>query len=175
MLGEVPIGVGVRGGAGYGGADEGLIAAEVLVGERGAVGVAGARVGGGSGTGVDALVKEELPTPPAPSKWTYSTVKSSYVGAEPSSTALSHAHPRLSSNTTSRAVRTRCLRVEDAVGLRALRVADEHSQSAPVVELADVAKLLGEREAAEDPQMGDRRLAPMPSLVRHPAIERLGR
>ena len=37
-----------------------------------------------------------------------------------------------------------CLRVEDAVGLRALRVADEHSRSAPVVELADVAKLLGE-------------------------------
>ena len=78
-------------------------------------------------------------------------MKSSYFGAEPSSTALSHAHPRPSSNTTSRAVRTRCLRVEDAVGLRALRVADEHSRSAPVVELADVAKLFGEREAAEDP------------------------
>jgi hypothetical protein len=28
---------------------------------------------------------------------------------------------------------------------------DEHPCSAPVVELADVAKLLGEREAAEDP------------------------
>ena len=126
MPGEVPVGVGVRGDAGYGGASEGLIAAEVLAGERGAVGVAGAGVGGGSGTGVDALAEEELPTPPAPSKWTYSTVKSSYVGAEPSSTALSHAHPCPSLN-TSCAVRTRCLRVEDAVGLRALRVADEHS------------------------------------------------
>jgi hypothetical protein len=36
------------------------------------------------------------------------------------------------------------------VGLRALRVADEHPWSAPVVELADVAKLLAECEAAED-------------------------
>ena len=109
MPGEVPVGAGVRGGAGYGGAGEGLIAAEVLAGERGAVGVAGAGVGEGSETGVDALVEEELPTPPAPSKWTYSTVKSSYIGAEPSSTALSHAHPRPSSNTTLRVVRTRCV------------------------------------------------------------------
>ena len=109
MPGVVPVGAGVRGVAGCGGAGEELIAAEVLAGERGAVGVAGAGVGGGSGTGVDALAEEEPPTPPAPSKWTYSTVKSSYVGAEPSSTALSHAHPRPSSNTTSRAVRTRCV------------------------------------------------------------------
>ena len=109
MPGEVPVGVGVRGDAGYGGASEGLIAAEVLAGERGAVGVAGAGVGGGLGTGVDALGKEELPTPLAPSKWMYSTVKSPYVGAEPSSTALSHAHPRPSLNTTLRAVRTRCV------------------------------------------------------------------
>jgi hypothetical protein len=28
---------------------------------------------------------------------------------------------------------------------------DEHPRSAPVVELADVAKLFGDREAAEDP------------------------
>jgi hypothetical protein len=35
------------------------------------------------------------------------------------------------------------------VGLRALRVADEHPQSASVVELTDVVKLIGEREAAE--------------------------
>ena len=75
MPGELPVGAGVRGGAGCGGASEGLIAAEVLVGERGAVGVAGAGVDGGSGTGVDALAEEELPTPPALSKWTYSTVK----------------------------------------------------------------------------------------------------
>jgi hypothetical protein len=43
-----------------------------------------------------------------------------------------------------------CLWVKDAVGFRALRVADEYSRRAPVVELANVAKLLGEREAAED-------------------------
>ncbi len=70
-------------------------------------------------------------------------------------------------------MRTRFLRVENAVGLRALRVADENPWGAPVVELADVAKLLGEREAAEDPQVGDRRLAPMPSLVQCPAVEAL--
>jgi hypothetical protein len=46
---------------------------------------------------------------------------------------------------------TLCLWVKNAVGLRALHVADEHSRSAPVFELVDVAKLLGEHEAAEDP------------------------
>ena len=45
-----------------------FIAAEVLAGDRGAVGVAGAGVGGGSRTGVDVLVEEELPTLSAPSK-----------------------------------------------------------------------------------------------------------
>ena len=65
----------------------------------------GVGVGGDLGAGVD-LVGEELPTPLAPSKWTYSMVKSSYVGVVPSSTALYHAHPRPSSNTTSCAVRT---------------------------------------------------------------------
>jgi hypothetical protein len=72
--------------------------------------VAGARergtgVGGDLGAGVG-LVGEGSPTPSAPSKWAYSMVKSSYVGVVPSSTALSQAHPRPSSNTTSRAVRT---------------------------------------------------------------------
>ena len=43
---EVPVGAGVRGGASCGGAGEELIAAEVLAGERGVVGVAGAGVGG---------------------------------------------------------------------------------------------------------------------------------
>jgi hypothetical protein len=38
-----------------------------------------------------------------------------------------------------------------------------------------VAELLGEHEAAEDSQVGDRRLAPMLSLVRCPTIEHLGR
>jgi hypothetical protein len=46
---------------------------------------------------------------------------------------------------------TQCSWVKDEVGLRALRVAIEHPWGSPVVELADVAKLLGEREAAEDP------------------------
>ena len=105
----VAVGTGVRGVAGCGGAGEELVAAGVAARERGAAGVAGTGVGEGSGTGVGALGEEELPTPPAPSKWTYSTVKSSYVGTEPSSTALSYAHPRPSSNTTSRAMRTHCI------------------------------------------------------------------
>jgi hypothetical protein len=46
---------------------------------------------------------------------------------------------------------TLCHWVKNVVGLRALRVADEHTWSAPVVKLADVAKLLAERETAEDP------------------------
>jgi hypothetical protein len=100
---------------------------------------------------VDMLGGRELSTPPAPLKWTYSMMKLSYVGVEPSSTALSHVHPHPSLNTTSCVVRTRCPSVKNAVGLRALHVADEHPRSAPVVELADVAKLLDEREAAEDP------------------------
>jgi hypothetical protein len=144
VSGGVAVAPRVHGVIGCGGGGEDLVAAEVVVGER------GTEVGRGSGTGVDMLGGKELPTPPAPSKWTYSTVKLSYVGVEPSSTALSHAHPRPSSNTTSRVVRTRCPWVKNAVGLRALHVVDEHLWSAPVVELADVAKLLAEREAAED-------------------------
>jgi hypothetical protein len=70
---------------------------------------------------------------------------------------------------------TLCHRVENVVGLQALRVADEHPRSAPVVELANVATLLGEHEAAEDPQVGDRRLAPMPSLIWRLALESLVR
>jgi hypothetical protein len=69
----------------------------------------GTENGGGSGTEVDMLSERELPTFLAPLKWTYSTVKLSYVGVEPSSTALSYAHPHPSSNTTSRIVRTRCV------------------------------------------------------------------
>jgi hypothetical protein len=109
MPGGVAGGAGVREIAGGSGVGEELVAARVMAGERGAARVAGAGVGGGSGTGVGTLGEEKLPTPPAPSKWTYSIVKSSYVGVEPSSAALSHAHPRPSLNTTSRAVRTRCV------------------------------------------------------------------
>jgi hypothetical protein len=79
----VVVDAGVHGVTGCGGGGEDLVAAEVMAGER------GAEVGGGSGTGVDMLGGRELPTPPAPSKWTYSTVKLSYVGVEPSSTAVS--------------------------------------------------------------------------------------
>jgi hypothetical protein len=80
--GGVAVNAGVHGVAGCGGGDEDLIATKVVAGER------GAEVGGGSGIGVDMLGGRVLPTPPAPLKWTYSTMKLSYVGVEPSSTAL---------------------------------------------------------------------------------------
>jgi hypothetical protein len=92
---------GGHGGTSCGGED--IVAAEVVVGQR------STEVGGDSGTGVDMLGGGELPTPPAPSKWTYSTVKLSDIGVEPPSTALSHIHPRPSSNTTLHVVRTRCV------------------------------------------------------------------
>jgi hypothetical protein len=100
--GGVAVDAGVLGVTGCDGGGEDLIATVVVAGER------DAEVGGGSGTGVDMLGGRELPTPPAPLKWTYLTVKL-YVGVESSSTALSHAHPRPSSNTTSRVMRTRCV------------------------------------------------------------------
>jgi hypothetical protein len=84
VFGGVAVAAGVHGVIGCGGGGKDLVAAEVVAGER------GAEVGGGSGTRVDMLGERELPTPPAPSKWTYSMVKLSYVGIEPSSTALSH-------------------------------------------------------------------------------------
>lgn len=67
------------------------------------------RVGGGSGTEVGTLGEKELTTLPARSRWTYSTVKSSYVEVEPASTALSHAHPRPSLNTITCVVHRRCV------------------------------------------------------------------
>jgi hypothetical protein len=90
----------VHGGTSCGGGGEDIVAAEVVAGQR------SAKVGGDSGNAVDMLGGRELSTLPAPSKWTYSTVKLSDVGVELSSTALSHVHPRPSSNTTSRVVRT---------------------------------------------------------------------
>jgi hypothetical protein len=128
----------MHGGTGCGGGGEDIVAAEVVTGQR------SAEVGGDSGTGVDMLGGRELPTPPAPSKWMYSTVKLSDVGVEPPSTALSHIHPRPSSNTL-------CPWIKNVIGLRALHIADEHPWSAPVVELANMAKLLAKCEAAEDP------------------------
>jgi hypothetical protein len=101
--GGVGTDAGVNGVAGCGGGGEDLVAVEVVAGE------CDAEVGGGSGTGVDMLSGTELPTLLAPLKWTYSTVKLSYVGVEPSSTALSHAYPHPSSNTTSHVVHTCCV------------------------------------------------------------------
>jgi hypothetical protein len=135
---DVPGGVaadaGVHGVAGYGGGGEDLVAAEVVAGER------GTEVGGDSGTGVDMLSGRELPTPPAPLKWTYSTVKLSYVGVEPSSTAVPCPSSPFVEHYVTRRVHMLCPWVKNAVGFRALRVADEHPRDAS-----------GEREAAEDP------------------------
>jgi hypothetical protein len=103
MPGGVAVPAGVHGGTGCGGGGVDIIAAKVVAGQR------STEVGGGLGTRVDMLGGRELPTPSAPSKWTYSTVKLSYVGVEPSSTALSHVHHRPSLNTTSRIMRTRCV------------------------------------------------------------------
>jgi hypothetical protein len=103
VLGGVTVAARVHGGTSSGGGGENIIAAEVVAGQR------SAEVSGGSGTGVDILGGRELPTPPAPSNGTYSTVKLSDVGVEPSSTALFYIHPHPSSNTMSRVVRTRCV------------------------------------------------------------------
>jgi hypothetical protein len=99
--GGVADAAGVHRGTDCGGAGEDIVAAEVMAGQH------SAEVGGDSETGVDMLGGRELPTPPAPSKWTYLTVKLSDIEVKPPSTALSHIHPRPSSNTTSRVVRTR--------------------------------------------------------------------
>jgi len=58
-------------------------------------------------------------------------------------------------------MRTHCHWVEDAIGLDALRVADEDPWRAPVIELADVVELLDERQAAEDVEVADRLLVPV--------------
>ena len=67
-----------------------------------------------------------------------------------------------------------CCRVEDAVGLDALRVADEDPWRAPVVELADVVELLGEGETAKGAEVAHHRLTPVPGLVRRFAVKGLG-
>jgi hypothetical protein len=108
----VAVGAGVHGVTGCGGGGEELVTAEVIAGER------GAEVSGGSGTEIDMLGGRELPTPPAPLKWTYSTVKSSYIRVEPSSTTLSDAHPRpLVEHYVARRAHTLCPWVKNAVGI----------------------------------------------------------
>jgi hypothetical protein len=145
VLRGVTIAAGVHGGTGCGGGGEDIIVAEVVAGQR------SAEVGGGSGTRVDMLGGRELPTPPAPSKWTYSTMKLSYIGVEPLSTAVPCPPSPFVEHYVARRAHTLCPWVKNAAGLRALHVADEHTWSAPIVELADVAKLIAECEAAEDP------------------------
>lgn len=69
---------------------------------------------------------------------------------------------------------TLCRRVKDAVHLHTTDVADDYPWGAPVVELANVVEILDERGVAEDVEVIDRRLAPMPSLVWCLAVKRLG-
>jgi hypothetical protein len=91
---------------------------------------------------------------------------------------IHHLAPRpaspLGKHDVTRDAHTPCRRVEDAVGLGALRVADEDPWRALVVELADVVELLDEGQAAEDAKVAHRRLAPVPGLVWCLAIEGLG-
>ena len=67
-----------------------------------------------------------------------------------------------------------CCTIKDAVGLDALRVADEDSRRAPIVELAGVVELLGEGETAEHAEVAHHRLAPVLGLVRRLAVKGLG-
>jgi hypothetical protein len=101
-----------------------LAGAGVVVGLRGGeelvvagAGERGVEVGGDLGAGVG-LFGEGSPTPPAPSKWTYSMVKSSYVVVVPSSTALvpGPSSPFVE-HYVARHAHTQCSWVKDAVGL----------------------------------------------------------
>jgi hypothetical protein len=162
---------GEHGVAGCGGVGEDdLVTARVLAEERGAAGVEGAGDWGRHARQRGATY--------SPSSLEVEVLNSEVVVCR-SQAVVHHLFPRPSpafiEHNIVRSTHMLCLRVEDAAGLRALCVADEHSRSAPVIELADVAKLLGEREAAKDLQVGDRRLAPMPSLVWRPTVECLGR
>jgi hypothetical protein len=166
-------------GANIGGQGAGVDVRGISEGERGvAGGVSGGGLvgaGGDPGAGAGTLGEEELPAPPAPSKWTYSMTKLLIIEVELSSTTLSHPTSPLVEHNVSRDAHTLCHRVEDEVGLHAIRVADEDPGSAPVVELAGVAKLLNECNAAEDAKVADRQCAIVPHLVWRLAIECLGR
>jgi hypothetical protein len=56
-------------------------------------------------------------------------------------------------------------RIEGAIRLRTLGVADEDPGATPVGELVDVAKLLHKRSSAEHAQVVHCRLSSMPSLI----------
>jgi hypothetical protein len=143
--GGVAVAVGVHGGTGCGGGGEDIVAAEVVAGQR------SAEVGGSSGTGVDMLGGRVAYSPSSLEvdvldgevvvRWSRAVVHR-FVPC-PSSPFVEHY--------VARRAHMLCPWVKNAVGLQALRVADEHPWSAPVVELADVAKLLAECEAVEDP------------------------
>jgi hypothetical protein len=125
--GEGTVGAGVRGdgelaGAGVRGDGE-LAGAGVMAGLRGGevlvvagAGERGAGVGGDLGAGVG-LLGEGSPTPPTPSKWTYSMVKSSYVGVVSSSTAVPGPSSPFVEHYVARRAHTLCSWVKDAVGL----------------------------------------------------------
>jgi hypothetical protein len=84
----------------------------------------------------------------------YSTVKSAVGGAPVVSV---QSQPRASSNTSRR--------IEDAIRLCTLGVADEDPGATSVGELVDVAELLHKRSAAEHAQVVHCRLPSMPSLI----------
>ncbi|KAG8075966.1 hypothetical protein GUJ93_ZPchr0006g42869 [Zizania palustris] len=67
-----------------------------------------------------------------------------------------------------------CRRVEDAVGLGSLRIADENSSRALVIQLADVVELLEECQAAEDVEVANRWLASVPGFIQRLAVKSLG-
>jgi hypothetical protein len=67
-----------------------------------------------------------------------------------------------------------CHRVEHAVGLSPFCIADEDPRRAAIVELDDVVQLLNEGELAEDAQIADCHLAPVPGLIWRLAVKCTG-
>ena len=65
-------------------------------------------------------------------------------------------------------------RVEHAVGLSPLCIADEDPRRAAIIEFANVVQLLDEGEVAKNAQVADRRLAPVLGFIRCLAIECTG-
>ena len=123
---------------------------------------------------VDELGEDELLAPSAPLKV---DVVDDEVAESQSQAIVHHLVPSLASpiveHDVSGDVDALCCWVEDAVGLDALRVADEDSRHAPIVELADVVELLGESEVAEHAEVAHHLLMPMPSLIRRLAVKGL--
>lgn len=133
------------------------------------------RFGGGKRGGADEVVSagdddldidEDVPcAPPTPAALAYSTVKSWCATADLSSTACPMPSLAFIEYDVMRYPHTLCHRVEHMIGLSPLSVADEDSRRATIVELADVVQLLDEGEVAEDTQVADCWLAPVPGLI----------